>query len=146
MPLAGTEAKRDESKLEAFPAAPRGEAGYETRAKQRSEGLPLSAAPAGKALAKKKETGIRLTLAVQDIDAARSAIEKSLAELGGRIIKADSQENKILLTAELSSNQQDRLLNDLKALGEVKGEVAGLEAKEGTITIIRIEILGRPIE
>jgi hypothetical protein len=34
------------------------------------------------------------------------------------------------------------LLNKLKALGEVKGEVAEPEGKEGVTTVVRIEILG----
>jgi nitrate reductase NapAB chaperone NapD len=83
-----------------------------------------------------------LTLTVQDMNAARSEIEKALAELGGRIIKVEPLESKILLTAELSSNRLETLLNKLKSLGEVKGGVAGLEAKEGAITVVGIEILG----
>ena len=142
MPMAGMEAKKDESKVEPLPAAPREEGAYGARAKQRSERLALSPAPAATASADKKETGIRLTLMVQDVNAARSEIEKAVAELGGRMIKTEPEENKILLTAELSSGQHEALLNKLKVLGEIKGGESETKAKEGGVEIIRIEISG----
>jgi hypothetical protein len=146
MPMAGMEAKKDESKLEPLPAAPGEEDAQEARAKQRSERRALSAAPAAKALAEKRETGIRLTLMVQDVNAARSETGKAVAELGGRIIETEPEENRILLTAELSTDQLEALLNKLKALGEVKGEDAMPEARQGILAVVRIEISGRPIE
>jgi len=141
LPYAGMKAKKDESKLEIPPAAPREERASMERAKEKSARLAVSAAPRAKALGEKEEPGIRLTLTVQDMNAARSEIEKALAELGGRVVKAEALTNGISLTAELSTDRLETLLNKLKALGEVKGEAAVPEAKQGPTTVVRIEIL-----
>jgi hypothetical protein len=143
LPYAGMKAKKDESKIEILPTAPREEQASMERAKEKSARLAVSAAPRAKALAEKEEPGIRLTLTVQDIKAARSEIEKALAELGGRVIKVEPSGNEISLTAELSSNQREALLNKLKVLGEVKGGVAEFDAKQGPTMVVRIEIAGR---
>ena len=142
LPYASMNAKKDESQLETPPAPPREEPAYAERAKEKAARLAVSAAPRAKALGEKMEHSIRLTLAVQDMNAARSEIEKAVAELGGRVIKVEPLGNKISLAAELSANRLETLLNKLKSLGEVKGEVAGFEAKEGGVQIITIEIFG----
>jgi hypothetical protein len=141
LPYAGMKAKKDESQLETPPAPPREEPAYAERAKEKAARLAVSAAPRAKALAEKEEPGVRLTLAVQDVNAARSEIEKAVAELGGRVIKVEPLGNKISLAAELSANRLETLLNKLKSLGEVKGEVAGLEARQCVTTVVRIEIV-----
>ena len=91
-------------------------------------------------MAEKKETGLRLTLAVKDRQAASTKIEKRIAELGGKVLGKESVENKTVLTAELSFDQWKILLNQLKSLGEVKGKTADFEAQEGTVQVIRIEV------
>ncbi len=143
LPYASMDTKKGESQLETPPAAPREEQASMERAKEKSARLAVSAAPRAKALGGKEEPGIRLTLTVQDMNAARSEIEKALAKLGGRVIKVEPSGNEISLTAELSSDQLETLLNKLKALGEVKGEVTGFEARQDAMSVVRIEISGR---
>ena len=111
------------------------------RAKEKSACLVVSAAPRAKALGEKEQPGTHLTLTVQDVNAARSEIEKALAELGGRIIKTESLERKELLTVELSSGQREALLDKLKVLGEVKGGKGETEVNEGGTELIGIEIM-----
>jgi len=132
---------KDESRPESLSAAPRGGEAHEERAKEKSDRQALSAAPAAKALAEKKQAVIHLTLAVRDLDAAVPAIEKALSQLGGRIIKMETTEGKIVLSAELSSNQVRRLLDRLRDLGELKGGTADSAAEEGATETIRIEAL-----
>ncbi len=141
LPYAGMKAKKDESQLEIPPTAPREEQASMERAKEKSARLAVSAGPRAKALGEKGEPGIRLTLTVQDVYAARSEIEKAVAKLGGRIIKTESLERKELLTVELSSGQREALLNKLKVLGEVKGGKGETEVKEGGTELIGIEIM-----
>ena len=109
-------------------------------AREESKHQALSAAPRAKALAEKKEFGLHLTLAVHDMEAATSEIEKAIADLGGKILQEEHQENKTTVVAELSSDQLDALFSKLKPMGEVKGKAADFEAKEGGTEIVRVEI------
>jgi len=132
---------KDESRPESLSAAPRGGETHEERVKEKSDRQALSAAPAAKALAEKRQAAIHLTLTVKDLDAARPEIEKALSQLGGRIIKMETIEGKIVLSAELSSNQVRKLLDRLRDLGELKGGTVDSAAEEGATEMIRIEAL-----
>ena len=132
---------KDESRPESLSTAPRGGEAHEERVKEKSDRQALSAAPAAKALAEKRQAAIHLTLAVKDLDAARPEIEKALSQLGGKIIKMETIEGKIVLSAELSSNQVRRLLDRLRDLGELKGGTVDSAAEEGATKMIRIEVL-----
>jgi hypothetical protein len=115
-PSTGTIAK-DELKTEALPSAPR-----------------------AKVLAERKEEGIILTIHVKDIETADKEIEKAFTQLGGKIIKTGSFDNKQVITAELDSKHIKDLFEKLKLIGEVKGKESVFEVLEGDITIT-IEIV-----
>lgn len=136
---------REESKPEALFTVPSAEQGRKEVAKDELEWdrRSLSAVPRAKALAEraeKKGDGLRLTLEVEDLEAATREIEKTVSELGGKILQQERQENITTVVAELSSDQLQALLKRLKPLGALKGEETEPEAKEGGIRIVRLEI------
>jgi hypothetical protein len=138
-PQAGTGAK-EEPKHQVLSALPREEEGYRDKERDEWNRKALPAAPQVRAMAEKKEAGLRLTLAVKDRQAASTEIEKAIAKLGGRVLGKESVENKTVLTAELSFDRLEALLSKLKSVGEVKGKTADFEAQEGTVQVIRIEV------
>jgi hypothetical protein len=100
----------------------------------------LSSAPRAKALAERKEESISLTIHVKDIETAGKEIEKALTQLGGKIIKTESFDDKHVITAELDSKNMKDLFEKLKLIGEVKGKETDFKVLEGDITIT-IEIV-----
>jgi hypothetical protein len=100
----------------------------------------LSSAPRAKALAERKEESISFTIHVKDIETAGKEIEKALTQLGGKIIKTESFDDKHVITAELDSKNMKDLFEKLKLIGEVKGKETDFKVLEGDITIT-IEIV-----
>jgi hypothetical protein len=139
-PLSSMEAKKDESKLESPPATPREDYTIAKRIEERAARPALPAAPRAKALADKKEPGLRLTLTVRDPDAARLDIERALAELGGRVIRMEPTEEGFRLVVELIANQVPALQNRLRSFGAVKETAAESDVSEGGTENIRLEI------
>ncbi len=90
------------------------------------------------ALAGKKEENISFTITVKDIETARIEIEKTIAQLGGKVIRTESFENKNIITVEIDPQKMNELSGKLKLIGEVK-EFAALEGLKGNI-VIRLEI------
>lgn len=84
--------------------------------KEKAKGL----APELKAVAERKEDSISLTVNVKDIESAKKEIDKVLTQLGGKIIKTESFENKDILTAELDFKKMKELFEKLRLIGEVK--------------------------
>ncbi|MBW2038112.1 MAG: DUF2275 domain-containing protein [Deltaproteobacteria bacterium] len=95
-------------------------------------------------LAERREEGIGLAVNVRDIETASKEIEEVLMQLGGKIIRTESLENKIVIAAELDSQKVNELLEKLKAIGEVKEKGMALEVWEGEVEI-RIELVKTPI-
>lgn len=115
MPSAGAVAK-DESRQEAMPAAPK-----------------------LKAMAEKKRESISITINVKDLDFASKEIEKVVMQLGGKLIKTEPSENKIVLIGELKSQKLKELIDKLEVIGEVKGKETLPDKIEVDIEI-RIEV------
>ena len=107
-------------------------------AKDESKTEVLSRAP--KALSEIKGKIISLTINVKDIETAGKEIEKAFSQLGGKVIKTESFENKEVMTAELNSNNLKELFEKLKRIGEIKEKDMVLEFLEGDATIM-IEIV-----
>ncbi len=92
------------------------------------------------ALVDRKRQGVSLSIDVKEIMAAGGAIEGVLVQLGGKIIKRVSFENRELIVAELDSEKVEELLERLRPIGELQDEALDFEAREGTVEIA-IEIL-----
>jgi uncharacterized protein YoxC len=107
-------------------------------AKDESKTEVLSRVP--KALSERKGKIINLTINVKDIETATKEIEKDFSQLGGRIIKTESFENKDIITAELNSNKLKELFEKLNRLGEIKEKETDLKVLEGDVSIT-IEII-----
>ena len=101
-------------------------------------------APAAKAkafaFAEKKEAGIHLTVKVKDIETANKEIEKAVAQLMGKVIKAESLENKKVITVELSPDKANALFEKLKLIGEVEEKTFTSMGYAGNVEV-RITIL-----
>ncbi len=80
-PQAGTGAK-EEPRRQVLSALPREEEGYRDKEGDEWNRKALPATPQVRAMAEKKETGLRLTLAVKDRRAASAEIEKSDCQAG----------------------------------------------------------------
>ena len=107
-------------------------------AKDESKTEVLSRAP--KALSEIKGKIISLTINVKDIETAGKEIEKAFTQLGGRIIKTESLENKEIVTAELDSKKLKELFERLNRIGEIKENETDLKVLEGDVSIT-IEII-----
>ena len=107
-------------------------------AKDESKTEVLSRAP--KASSEIKGKIISLTINVKDIETAGKEIEKAFTQLGGRIIKTESFENKEVVTTQLDSKKLKELFERLKRIGEVKEKEADLKVLEGDVSIT-IEII-----
>ncbi|MEK6692055.1 MAG: DUF2275 domain-containing protein [Nitrospirota bacterium] len=101
------------------------------------ESMPASA-KSKTALPGEKEERISFTITVKDIETAYKEIEKTVTQLGGKVIKTESFENKNIITIEIDSQKMNELSGKLKLIGEVK-EVAALYGLKGNI-VIRLEI------
>jgi len=107
-------------------------------AKDESKTEVLSRAP--KALSEIKGKIISLTINVKDIETAGKEIEKAFTQLGGRIIKTESFENKEVIIAELDSKKLKELFEKLNRIGEVRENETDLKILEGNVAIT-IEII-----
>jgi len=99
----------------------------------------LSRATKAKVSDEKREV-VNVTVLVKDIKTARTEIETTLTQLGGKIIKTESFENKEVLTAEITSQKLTELIARLKSVGEVEEKEVDLGIHEGTLEIM-IEIV-----
>ncbi|MEW6417709.1 MAG: zf-HC2 domain-containing protein [Nitrospirota bacterium] len=102
----------------------------------------LSAAPKAKTLAERKIENISLTVNVKDVETCSKEIEKTLMQCGGKVIKTEFLENKIVLLAEIHPKAVNGLIEKLKLIGEVKEEGVDLEGLKGNIEI-KIKIVKR---
>jgi hypothetical protein len=85
-----------------------------------------------------KNENVDLTIKVKGIDSASKDIEKALRELGGKVTKTESFENKKVIVAEIESKKLNELVEKLNSIGQVKKET--ISEAEGSIKI-RIEIV-----
>ncbi len=92
------------------------------------------------AFAEKKEAGIHVTVKVRDIETANKEIEKAVAQLAGKVIKAESLESKKIITVELSPDKANALFEKLKLIGEVEEKALTSTGYAGNIEV-RITIL-----
>ena len=112
----------------------------------------LSAAPKAKALAEMKREGISLTVDVKDVETDSKEIEKILMQCGGKVIKTELLENKIVLFAEINPEAVKGLIEKLKLIGNVKEKGVDLEGLKVAATRsrgnieIRIEIVRVPMQ
>ena len=107
-------------------------------------GVALSSAEFDKkALAEKKDEGVRFIVNVSDLAIANRDIEGTVRQLGGRIIKAESLGNKAVINAEIDSRQVRELFNQLNIIGEVQEKGLSMEAGEGEVGI-RIDLEKTP--
>jgi hypothetical protein len=93
-----------------------------------------------KAMAEKRKDGIGVTVHVKDIDSAQKETERHISELGGRVVKKESYENKHILTAEMDSEKLKEFFERLKSVGNVKEKNVGFEGEKGKV-VIKIEVL-----
>jgi hypothetical protein len=91
-----------------------------------------------------KKENINLTINVEAIAPASKEIEKNLTELGGKVTKTESSENKKVIVAEIDSKKLNELIEKLNLLGQIKKEAIS-EAQEGNIKI-KIEIVKNPTQ
>ncbi len=92
------------------------------------------------AFAGKKDAGIHVTVKVKDIETANKEIEKAVAQLAGKVIKAESLENRKIITVELSPDKTNALLEKLKLIGEVEEKTLTSTGYAGNVEV-RITIL-----
>jgi hypothetical protein len=92
------------------------------------------------AVAAKKQAGVSIIINVKEVKTATSEIERAFGQLGGKIIKRVSFENRDLIVAELDSEKVEELLERLRPIGELHDKALALQAREGTVEIA-IEIL-----
>ncbi len=86
-----------------------------------------------------EKENINLTINVEKVDSASKEVEKALTELGGKVTKTESFENKNIIAAEIDSKKLNELIEKLNPIGQVKKEIIS-EAEEGSIKI-KIEIV-----
>jgi hypothetical protein len=141
-PLIAGESKVPASKpKEAFKPSP-------ISAKRQNEAEPSAGAVAkseqeGALSYKGDEKGnVNLTISAKDIGSASKEIEKTLTEIGGKVTKTESFENKSIIAAEIDSKRLNDLIERLNPIGQVKKETIS-ETEEGNIKI-RIEIVKNP--
>ena len=101
------------------------------------------AVPRMKAMAEERKEGIPVTVHVKDVGSAQKEIERHISELGGKVVKKESYENRYILTAEIDSGKLKGFLERLKAVGRVKDERVAFEGTRGEVGI-RIEIAKEP--
>jgi hypothetical protein len=86
---------------------------------------------------------VNVTVLVNDIKTARTEIETTLTQLGGKIIKTESFENKEVFTAEITSQKLTELIARLKSIGDVKNKEINIHALEVHVEIA-IEAMKQP--
>lgn len=112
-----------------------------TKEEARRESAP--AVPRMKAKAEEKEEGMRITVHVKDVGFAQKEVERHISELGGKIAKKESYENKYILTAEIDSEKLKGFFERLKSVGQMKEKDIDFEGAKGEVEI-RIEIAKEP--
>jgi len=88
-----------------------------------------------------EKENVNLIINVKGIDSASKGIERALRELGGKVTKTESFENKNVIVAEIESKKLNELVEKLNSIGQVKKET--ISEAEGSIKI-RIEIVKNP--
>jgi len=112
-------------------------------AKEDAKREAAPAAPMMKAMIEERKEGIIFTVYVKDIEPARKEIEKQISELGGKVVKEESYENKDILTAEIDSIKLREFLERVRFVGQVKEEKFDFESAKGKVDV-RIEIAKQP--
>lgn len=97
------------------------------------------------ASAEKKESGIRLSVIIKDLDAADKEVERVVARLNGRIIKTESFDNRRSVAVKLNSSKWKEFVEKLKHVGQVQEQGLPSFFQEGDIDI-RIELLKAPTQ
>lgn len=105
-----------------------------------AEREPAPAAPRMKTMAEERKEGIQITVQVNNVDSAQREIEKHISELGGKVVKKESYENKNVLTAEMDSEELKEFFERLKSVGQVKEKDIGFEGEKEKV-VIKIEVL-----
>jgi len=108
-----------------------------TKEEAKSEAAP--AAPKLKAMAEERKESIGVTVHVKDVGSAQKETERHISELGGKVVKKESYENKYVLTAEIDSGKLKGFLERLKSVGRVEEKDIDFEGAKGEVGI-RIEI------
>jgi len=114
-----------------------------TLAKEEAKREAAPAAPRMKAMAEERKESVRVTVHVKDVESAQKEIERHISELGGKVVKKESYENKDILTAEIDSGKLKELYERLKSVGQVKEKDIDFEGAKGEVGI-RIEIISIP--
>jgi hypothetical protein len=104
-----------------------------------------AAAPKTKlsSMEKKDEKVLSFTVLVKDPETALKEIEKTVTKLEGRMIRAQSVEEKRTVTAEMRGDRLKELVEKLKSLGKLKEKEIDFEAMKGEAGI-RIEVVPIP--
>jgi len=97
------------------------------------------AAPRMKAMAEEKKESIRVTVLVRDVGSVQEELKRHISELGGKVFKKESYENKDILTAEIDTGKLKEFFERLKSVGQVKEKDIDLEGAKGEVGI-RIEV------
>jgi len=93
-----------------------------------------------------------LTVDVKDVETDSKEIEKTLMQCGGKVIKTELLENKIVLLVEINPGAVKGLIEKLKLIGEVKEKGVDSEGLKVAATRsrgnieIRIEIVRVPMQ
>jgi hypothetical protein len=85
---------------------------------------------AGK-LAGEKEQYPDITLTVDSLENSQEDVEKIVEQLGGKIIKTERFEDKMLVVVRCDAPKANELLEQLRLVGEIKEEGFALEKREG---------------
>jgi hypothetical protein len=112
-------------------------------AKEEEKREPAPAAPRMKAMAVEKKEATQVIVHVKNVELAQKEIEKHIAELGGKVVKKESYENKNILTAEMDSEKFKEFFGRVKSVGQVQEKGIDFENAKGLVGV-RIEIVGKP--
>jgi len=112
-------------------------------AKEEAKSDTAPAAPRLKAMMEEKKDIIMITIHVKDIEFARKEIERCILELGGKVLKKESYENKDILTTEIDSGKLKEFFERLKSVGQVREKDSDFEVMKGELQA-RIEIVKTP--
>jgi len=101
--------------------------------------------PKLKAFTSKVDKSFTLTIITKDIDIAAKNVDVIITQLKGKIIKAESLENKKILIAEIGSNKLQELIEKLRIIGRIKEKEPVLETgecrEELDCDIVRVTII-----
>jgi anti-sigma factor RsiW len=94
-----------------------------------------------------EQQGITLSVHVRDIDKATEDIQVVIIQLGGKIFKVESFDDKEVLTAGLNTQKVRELNERLRSIGEIEEKEGLLDTLQGDIKIrIEIEQMGSGLE